>query len=302
MVDISRATTGVYLPPDVSGEIWSTTQEQSAVMRASRQVALPGSGVSIPIITGEASADWVDETAEKPVSRSTLDNKLMTPYKLAVIEPFSMEFRRDLPGLYGELARRLPSALALKFDKTVFDASVAAPGSNFDKLSGATAVGINGNTYAGLVAADQAVALGSAGDDGMLNGWILSPQARGLLLGEVDADGRPLIINNIQTDGAVPALLGAPVFMSRAVYAADADGAGAGTDAQYGYAGDWTQAVYGTVEGVQISVSDQATINDGGTQLNLWQRNMFAVRAEIEVGFRVRDISYFAKLTSATQA
>ena len=82
----------------------------------------------------------------------------------------------------------------------------------------------------------------------------------------------------------------------------DADGAGAGTDAQYGYAGDWNQAVYGTVEGVQISVSDQATINDGGTQLNLWQRNMFAVRAEIEVGFRVRDISYFAKLTSATQA
>ena len=298
MVDISRATSGVNLPPEVSAEIWATAQEQSAVMRLARRITLPGGGVSIPIVTGDAAADWVDETAEKPVSRSTLDNKTITPYKLAVIEPFSMEFRRDLPALYGELSRRLPGALALKFDQTVFDASVTAPGSNFDKLSSATAVGINGDTYAGLVAADQSVATGG----GMLNGWALSPQARGVLLGAVDGQGRPLFINNIQSDGAVPNLLGAPVYMSRGVYAADADAAGAGTDAQYGYAGDWNSAVYGTVEGIQVSVSDQATINDGGTQLNLWQRNMFAVRAEVEIGFRVRDLDHFVKLTSATQA
>lgn len=298
MVDISRGTSGVNLPPAVSNEIWGATVEESAVMRLARRIALPGGGVTIPIVTGDATADWVDETEEKPVSRATLGNKTITAYKLAVIEPFSNEFRRDLPSLYAELVRRLPSALARKFDQTVFDASATAPGSNFDKLSGATAVGIAGKTYKGLVAADQAVATGG----GVLNGWALSPQARGLLLGAEDSTGRPLFINNVQTDGAVPALLGAPVFTAKAVYAADADAAGAGTDSQYGYAGDWTSAVYGTVEGVQVSVSDQATINDGGTQLNLWQRNMFAVRAEVEVGFRVRDLAHFVKLTSATQA
>lgn len=298
MVDISRATTGVNLPAAVSGEIWGAAQEQSAVMRLARQITLPGSGVSIPIVTGDATADWVAETAEKPVSRSTLDNKTITPYKLAVIEPFSNEFRRDLAALYGELVRRLPGALAVKFDATVFDASVTAPGSNFDKLSGATAVGIAGNTWAGLVAADQSVATGG----GVLNGWALSPQARGVLLGETDSTGRPLFITSMQNDGGVPNLLGAPVYTSRGVYAADADAAGAGTVAQYGYAGDWTSAVYGTVEGIQVSISDQATINDGGTQLNLWQRNMFAVRAEVEIGFRVRDLDHFVKLTAATQA
>jgi hypothetical protein len=86
------------------------------------------------------------------------------------------------------------------------------------------------------------------------------------------------------------------------VYAADADGAGAGTAARLGFAGDWTSAHYGVVEDIQLSISDQATINDGGTQLNLWQRNMFAVRVEFEVGFRVRDIAHFAQLTNATQA
>ena len=53
---------------------------------------------------------------------------------------------------------------------------------------------------------------------------------------------------------------------------------------------------------MQISVADQATLTDGDTQINLWQRNMFAVRAEIEFGFRVRDIAHFAKLTDAAQA
>ena len=110
--DINRGTTGVDLPPQVASEIWAEAQERSAVMAVSRRIALPGSGLSIPVITGDSEAEWVAESAEKPVSHATVDQKTMTPYKLAVIETFSMEFRRDLPGLYGELARRLPAAFA----------------------------------------------------------------------------------------------------------------------------------------------------------------------------------------------
>lgn len=296
-IDINRGTSGVNLPPAVASEIWASTMEQSAAMQLAQKINLPGSGVSIPVITGDAVADWVDETDEKPVSRATLGSKTMTPYKLAVIEPFSNEFRRDLPALYTELARRLPGALGKKFDETVFGPTANAPGSNFDTLGDAALVGIAGDTYKGLVAADQAVATGG----GMLSGWAISPQGRGLLLGAVGTDGRPLFINNVQTDGAVPALFGAPVFVSKAVYAADADYSGAGTEARLGFTGDWSSAAYGTVEGVQVALSDQATLNDGGTPLNLWQRNMFAIRAEIEVGFRVRDIARFVALTTATQ-
>lgn len=296
-IDINRTTTGVSLPAAVSSEIWSTAVEESAVMKLARQVTLPGAGVSVPIITGDAAADWVDETENKPISRATFGNKMMTPYKLAVIEPFSNEFKRDLPGLYAELARRLPLALGKKFDSTVFGLTAGAPGSNFDTFNSAANVGITGNTWAGLVAADTAVAVGG----GMLNGWALSPQARALLLTAVDGNDRPLYVNNV-SDSSVPILLGAPVYMTSAVYAADADAGGVGTVAQLGFAGDWTSAYWGSVEGVQVSISDQATLTDGGTQINLWQRNMFAIRAEIEVGFRLRDIAHFVRLTSATQA
>lgn len=299
-IDVNRTTAGVRLDPVVSGEIWSGTEDNSAAMQLATNIPLPGSGVTVDIITGEPEAEWVAETDEKPVSRPTLGSKLMTPYTLAVIVPFSNQFRRDKAGLYRELVRKLPQALGRKFDQTVFG-NVAAPGANFDKLSSATAVGIAGNTYKGLVAADQAVATGG----GTLNGWAISPQGRGLLLGAVDGFGRPLFLPDPNNSGSVSSLLGQPVYQSKGVYLA-------GSPAQLGFAGDWTSAAWGSVEGVSVSISDQASLVDGTVEvaegveipnvINLWQRNMFAVRAEVEIGFRVRDLAHFVKLTSATQS
>lgn len=296
-IDVNRTTGGITLTPEQSAEIWSAAEYASAVMQLAQKIDLPGSGVSVPIITGEPEAAWVSETSEKPVSRPTFDNKLMTPYTAAVIVPFSNQFKRDKAALYNEVVRKLPQALARKFDSTVFGLAAGAPGSNFDTLGGATQVGIEGNTYKGLVAADQAISTGG----GLLNGWAISPQARGVLLGETDSSGRPLFTGSA-AEGNVNTLLGAPVALTKGVYTADIDGAGAGTAARLGFAGDWTSAHYGIVENIDLSISDQATINDGGTQLNLWQRNMFAVRVEFEVGFRVRDLAHFAQLTNATQA
>lgn len=297
MVDVSRTTTGITLTPDQAAEIWSNAEYASSVLQLANRVSLPGSGLSVDIITGEPTASWVGETEIKPISRPTFSSKLMTPYTAAVIVPFSNQFKRDKAALYNEIVRKLPQALAKKLDSTIFG-NGAAPGSNFDTLSGAATVGIAGKTYNGLVAADQAVALGG----GSLNGWALSPQARGLLLGAADTTGRPLFINNVQTDGAVPALLGAPVYNTQGVYLADYNGATAGTDNQLGFAGDWTSAHVGIVENISLSISEQASITDGGTVLNLWERNMFAVRCEFEVGFRIRDIAHFVRLSNAVQA
>src|SRR5690606_28020747 len=139
-IDLNRTSTNVgnLLPREVSQEIWSNAIEDSLFMQAGRQINIPASGVTIPIITGDAEAEWVAETDEKPVSNATVSSKSLTPYKMAVIEPFSDEFRRDLPGLYAELARRLPKALGTLFDQTILGST--APGSGFDVLGGASSV------------------------------------------------------------------------------------------------------------------------------------------------------------------
>lgn len=289
-IDLNRTSANVaeLLPRDISSEIWSNAVEESVVMRASRRIALPGGGVTFPIITGDAEADWVNETDEKPVSDATVGNKSMTPYKLAVIETFSDEFRRDLPALYAELARRLPSALGRKFDKTVLHGT--APGSNFDVLTGSTSVAVDpADTVGSLVTALSTV--GAAGGD--LSHWLLSPQAEATVMTAKDAAGNFVLLRDLaQSTGAIGSVFGRQVLKSRSVHDA--------ASSTIGFAGDFARsAIYGTVEGIKVKISDTATVNKGGTQLNLWQRNMFAILAEIEVGFIVRDDAHFVKLTEA---
>jgi len=286
-VPTNRTTIG--LPAEVAQEILAKTQEASAIMTLARRIELPGRGVEIPVITSDPTAEWVSETGAKPVSNPGLSKKIMSAYKLAVIVPFSNEFRRDAAALYDELVRRLPLALARQFDATVIGGT--APGSNFDVFTACTPYDISTGTYGQLVAADAEIA--AAGGD--LNGFALSPQGKGVLLGAVDGNQRPLFINNV-AEGAIPMILGAPVVMSKGAFVAgdDADIVGA--------AGDWSQAIYGTVEGVQISYSSDATLVDANENIiNLFQQNMFAVRAEIEVGFRA-DTDCFTLLTKEAES
>ena len=278
--------TSIDLPVDVSNEILQKAQDSSAVMKLARQIALPGRGAAINVITSDPTASWVGETAAKPVSNPGLETKVMRAYKLAVIVPFSNEFRRDVAALYDALINRLPGALGQKFDNTVFGGT-AAPGSDFDTFASVTKQDIETDTYAGFVAADGDIAT----NGGIMNGIVLSPQGKGVVLGATDQDKRPLFINSV-AEGAVPMILGARTELSKGAYVA-------GTPNVLGFAGDWSQAVYGTVEGVKIDYSADATLDLGsGNVINLFQQNMFAVRAEIEVGFRA-DTSVFNALVDA---
>lgn len=286
--------TNIELPTQVSAEILQKAQEQSAIMKMARKIALPGWGLTIPVITSDPEAEWVSETGVKPVKNPGLSKKVMQAYKLAVIVPFSNEFKRDTANLYSALVGRLPLALASKFDATCFFGE--APGSNFDTLAAVTAQSLAGENgvWQALIDADMAIAAQNAD----LNGFVISPTARGILLGETDNQGRPLFVNST-AEGAVPVVLGRRTVSSRAAYKA----ASGGNPAVVGFAGDWTQAMYGIVQGLKVDVSDQATLttkdqSNNDVTINLWQQNMFAVRAEIEVGFRC-DTNCFNRLTYA---
>lgn len=277
----------INLPASVADEIWAKTLENSAVMQLAQRIELPGNGLSIPVVTGEPEAGWVNETDEKPVSQHTLATKEMKGYTLAIIEPFSNQFRDNTEALYNELVARLPFAIAKKFDETVLHGT--APGTGFDTLAGVTnAVDASAKTYDAFVDAIGKVAEA----DGDLNAFVLSPQAKTLLLKTKDTTNRPLFINNVQTDGAVGHVLSVPTQFCKAAHKAKA-----GKAAEVlGFGGDWSAARYGVVKDVNISISDQATLTSGSKTLNLWQRNMFAVRCEFEVGFVVRDLADFVRI------
>lgn len=283
LVGTATNRTSIDLPVDVAQEILAKTQNESAVMALARQIVLPGRGAAINVIASDPEAAWVGETSAKTVSNPGLATKVMRAYKLAVIVPFSNEFRRDVASLYDAIVERLPRALGEKFDATVFGA-VNAPGTDFDTFAAATAQSIGTDAYAGLVAADGDI----AAHGGIMNGVVLAPQGKSILLGATDQQKRPLFINSV-AEGAIPMVLGARTLQSKGAYKA-------GTPNMVGVVGDWTQAMYGIVEGVKIDYSSDATLTSGNTTINLFQQNMFAIRAEVEIGFRA-DVACFNRLT-----
>lgn len=293
MVDIGRSSTGSALPPLLSAEILAKTVEASVIMRMGSQVSVPGAGLTIPVITGEPTAGWSAETARKPVSTHTMTRKNLTPKTLSVIEPFSNQFRRDLPGLYAELVRRLPLAIARKFDSDV----IFSDRTNVDSLwANAAALSANANrsvldstaTYQDVI--DGVSAVVTAGYDP--SGVVFSPAGE-LLLASAQTSG-PLTFGQGRTGSLVS---NAITSRNVAVSGLDADAVGAGTTTftVNGIVGDWSQLVWGYVQSIDVAISDQAVlyVDGGANDIHLFQQNMFAIRAEVEIGAVIGDVKAF---------
>ena len=291
MADIKRTTNSMALPSALSAEVLQKASKESAIMRLAEKIDLPGTGVTIPVIVSDPTAAWVAETEKKPVGNATPGTKLMQAFKVATIMTFSKELVRDAAALYRTIVEKGPAAIAKVFDQTIIGAVQAPSASNFDTFANCTAVSIanaNNGTYLGLVAANGNIA--QAG--GRMNGVAVGAQGESLLFSAVDTTGRPIFMPSAN-DGSIGAVLGSRIVENNGLYVAGTSPA----PNIVGIAGDWTQAKYGIVNGIEFSYADQASIDDGnGNTINLWQQNMVAVLVEAELGFRA-DTACFNLLT-----
>lgn len=272
--DIYRGTSGVELPKELSQEIIQGAIAESAVMKLAQRIYLPGRGLAIPVITADPTVSIVNEAAEKPVSNSTFSNKNMIPKKFAVIELVSQEFRRDLPRLYDALIQRLPGAIAKAFDYQVL---TQAGLTGFDSLYNAQTISSGADFAGNLQAGIKAI----AADGYRMSGIAAGAVAEAEIQTAVNGLGMPLFAENIQ-DGKIGRIYGADVVPCAAI-----DGC---------IAGDWSKAFYGIVDGINIKFSEEATVNDGSNQINVWQRNMVAILAECELGFVCADDDAFFQI------
>ena len=274
--DIYRGTSGIELPKELSDEIIQGAIAKSAVMQLANRVYLPGRGLSIPVITGDPTVSIVNESAEKPVSNSTFSAKNLVPKKFAVIELVSKEFRRDLPRLYDALLARLPGAIAKAFDQQALTETAIT---GFDSLVGAQTIS-TGSSYAEKIANGiKAI----AADGYRLNGFAASAAAEAELITAVDGTGRPLFMPST-ADASVGRVYGGEVVRCDAITGL--------------IAGDRSKAYYGVVDGINISISEEATVNDGTNQINLWQRNMLGLLVEMEASFVVADDDAFFQIAA----
>lgn len=292
-INLNTSTSGVYLEPEQANEIWDGVVKQSAVAQLARRMDIPGQGVVIDTLGDATPASWVGETAEKPVSTPTIGNKKIIPYKLAKIIPVSDEFKRDKSRLWDRIVAQASEGFAQTYDQTFLTGAIPLPisgGNGMDTLADAQQVGIGNGKYADFAKIVTTV-LNNGGD---LNGIALSPQGQSAFLTATDNNGRPLLVDDPSTAG-MTSRFGARIVKSPWGYKT-------GSPNILGVAGDWTQAIFATVGGIFMKMSNQATITIDGEPVNLWQRNMTAILLEATVGFVVRDKTKFVVITDSTGA
>lgn len=284
------------LPREISDLIFEDVARTSVVQRLARRVNLPQGGVTIPVVTGKPTAGWVSEGGVKPVSDAALDVKLMDPKKLAVIVVFSKEYiRSDNSLMFDQVREQIREAFADAFDAAAIHGT-NTPFTNYLAETTKTVELGTGAAAEGGVWADLVSGLAQLTNDRKrLTGFAADPTAEPLLLASVDANGRPILVDT--NDGDIgQRLLGRPVAFGEGV------GGGATVDEDVRMVGgDWRKVAYGVGAEITFDVSNQASVvlPDAST-LNLWQRNLVGVLAEVEYGLVIGDVDAFVTFTDAT--
>lgn len=286
-----------FIKPELAGPIFDEAAKGSAAMSLMKKVPLGASGQAFPIVTGKPTANWTSEGAKKHTTEASLGLVTMQPKKLTAIAVASQEVIRANPGGYSEtLKGLLADAFARAFDLAVF----------YDKGGDGTGTGPFGTS---LWATTKSVTLGATAganvyDDivkamglnlqgtpkKQVNGFAFDTGFEVDLLTTKDTAGRPLFAE-ASYDGLIPALrsgsiLGRPSYLHENV----------GLDKTVGFAGDWTKAAWGTVGGITMDVSTEATVTIGGQLVSLYEQNLVAIRAEAEYGFALADKEAFVKI------
>ena len=288
-----------FLNPAQSAPIFEKAAEMSVVQQLAPRVELGPTGTAIPIVTGELSASWVAEAGVKPASAGALSLVTMTPKKLAVIAIVSAETVRVNPGGYMDLIRtQVASAFARAFDAAALHGTSTPFDDYLDETTKAVEIGgntaANGGVWQDLVGALDLLVT----DNKELNGWALDTVLEPNLLGAVDTTGRPIFVDTPLTDTTDAAarpgrLMGRRSFMSKYVGTTN-------NTTVVGYGGDWTQAAWGAVGGINYRISTEAAVTINGSLQSLWERNLVAVLAEAEYGWVVNDLASFVRLTNLT--
>lgn len=287
-----------FIKPELAGPIFDEAAKGSAAMSLIRKVPLGASGQAFPIVTSKPTANWTAEGAQKHTTEAGLGLVKMEPKKLTAIAVASQEVIRANPGGYSEtLKGLLADAFARAFDLAVFhnkggDGNGTSP---FETTLAATTKSVTlgaaagTNTYDDLV---KAMALNLQGTTKkQVTGFAFDTGFEIDLLNAKDTAGRPLFAEAAYT-GAVPALRSGSV-LGRTTYMHE----NVGLDKTVGFAGDWSKCAWGTVGGITMDISTEATVTIGGQLVSLYENNLVAVRAEAEYGFALADKDAFVKIS-----
>lgn len=282
-----------FLPADEAGPIFERAAHSSVAQSLAQRVPLGINGTNVPYVTGSATANWVAEGAIKPASSPGLGLKTLSPKKLTCLIPVSAEVVRANPGGFMELiTRQVGDAFATAFDSAAFHGTNTPFTTYLDQTTNTQAItagASNAGVYKGIV---QGMAKTQA-DGYRVNGFAFDDLAETLFLDSYDTTNRPIFIDTPLDDYTVPVSSGK--LVGRRTYL----GPGVAGNSVVGYGGDWTQAAWGAIGGINYKVSTEASVTINGNLVSAFENNLVVVLAEAEYAWLVNDVNAFVSYTNA---
>lgn len=294
-----------FLRPERAANYFEEARKSSIVMQMARQIPVGINGQEFAYSTAKATAGWVGEGGQKPTTESAIALKSFKPAKIAAISVVSAEVVRANPGNYMEILRAdIAEAFAIAFDNAVLHGTnaPAAFGAALDTTTKVVELGTtskaNGGVYGDIVTGLKL--LTDAGKK--MTGLAFDKKVEPTFLGAVDNNGRPLFVDATYTAGqsVVPGrIIGRPAVLGDNIATPIVSGT-PNTGGIVGYAGDWSQIVWGVVSGISYDVSTEATVSIGGELKSLWEHNLVAIRVEAEYGVLHNGVDNFVVFTDNT--
>ncbi|WP_339249264.1 phage major capsid protein [Bacillus sp. FSL M8-0054] len=272
---------------------------QSAVTKLAKYEEMTKPEKEFTYLASGPGAYWVGEGERIQTSKAQWLTAKMISKKLGVIIPVSKEFLRyTIADFFTQMRPAIAEAFAIKFDQAALfgvDSPFGQGVSVFEKIkeSGNT-VALNslGNLYDEL---NGVMALVEDADKDV-NGFTTTRRFRQKLRGTKDGNGLPIF--NDATGGATQQALGLPIGY--------VDSKSWDYEKAALLAADWNYTRYGIPQGMEYKISEDATlttiVDADGNPINLYERDMVALRVTQQVGFMTLTDDAFAAITPATGA
>lgn len=262
--------------------------ETSKIMQLGKYQEMDGTEKDFVFWADKPGAYWVGEGQKIETSKATWLEAKMRAYKLGVIVPVTKEF---LNYTYSDFFEAMKPMIAEAFARKFDEAGILNVGDNPFNKSIEQSVQAAGNVINGEYNEDNLLDLEALveNNDYDTNAFISKRTNRRALSSIVDSVSNERLFEKGKGRNAIDTLDGLPVVnLKSRDYKENVI-----------YTGDFNQLFYGIPQRIEYKIDDTSqlsTIKDGnGEPINLFERDMYALRATMHVAVHIADDNAFAK-------
>ncbi len=288
---------GAFVPTDFVDEIIELLRPASIIRRLNpTSVDMPNGNLTLPKLTGGATANYISENDDIPKSQQTTGDLKLTFKKLVALVPISNDLLRFGTARSDTMIRDdIISSIATREDIAFIrgDGTQDTPKGLRYWAPAANLIAANSTVNLANVTVDLGklvLQLENANVRMLRPAWMMAPRSKNYLMTVRDGNGNYAFRDEMLTG----TLWGFPFATSTQI----PTNLGGGTDESEIYFVDMADAIIGEAQGMIVDASTEASYKDGANLVSAYSKDQTIIRAISEHDFGMRHDASVAILTA----